>query len=147
MEAFEAYFKTTVFVAPVSNLVMATREAAKYDLVVFQQKYYALSETLRHLPVEAILPQLVSNKVITFRQKEDILAESKPRNKVAELLDGPIKTSLDVGIVELFRTLLCVMRQFDEACAVVANDTLADLASNLSDAGKEEFEKDKRNLT
>ena len=110
MEAFEACFKTTVFVVPVSNLVMATREAAKYDLVVFHQKYYALSETLRHLPVEAILPQLVSNKVIKFRQKEDILAESKPRNKVAELLDGPIKTSLDVGIVVLFRTLLCVMR-------------------------------------
>jgi len=74
---------------------------------VFKTYYARLCDAL---PVEGVLPQLVSSEVITIREMEDVLAERTSFRQACALLNGPIWRSISGGYPEAFVMLLCVLR-------------------------------------
>jgi len=74
---------------------------------VFKTYYARLCDAL---PVEEVLPQLVSSEVITIREMDDVLAERTTFRQARALLNGPIWRSISGGYPEVFITLLCVLR-------------------------------------
>jgi len=63
------------------------------------------------LPVEEVLPQLVSSEVITMLEIEDVLAERTTFRQAHALLNGPIWRSISGGYPEVFVMLLCVLHR------------------------------------
>ena len=61
------------------------------------------------LPVEEVLPHLVSNDVITIQEMDDVLAEKTTFRQARALLNGPIWGALSGGYPQAFFTLLCVL--------------------------------------
>ena len=60
-----------------------------------------LSEMLSPL-IDSMLPKLLSEKVITYEDKKNILVQQRGTCKVEALLDGTIKTSLNVDFPDSF---------------------------------------------
>jgi len=73
---------------------------------VFTTYYAKLCDAL---PVEEILPYLVSSELITVREMDDVLAEKTSFRKAQALLNGPIWRAISGGYPEAFVTLLCVL--------------------------------------
>lgn len=73
---------------------------------VFKTYYAKLCEAI---PVEEILPHLVSNEVITMREMDDVLAEKTVFRQTRALLNGPIWRAISGGHPQSFITLLYVM--------------------------------------
>jgi len=84
---------------------------------VFKTYYARLCDTL---PVEEVLPQLVSSEVITMREMEDVLAERTTFRQARALLNGPIWRSISGGYPEVFVALLCVL------CRIRSCETLCE---------------------
>ena len=74
---------------------------------VFKTYYARLCDAI---PVEEVLPHLVSNDVITVREMDDILVEKTTFRQARALLNGPIWRSISGGYPKVFVTLLCVLR-------------------------------------
>jgi len=101
---------------------------------VFTAYYARLSEVL---PIEDMLPDLVSNELITMEEMEDILAEKTSSNKARALLRGPVWRSIEVGCLITFTGLLCLMRSSpSQACVLLSKDICEKL--HISDKSVEE---------
>ena len=74
---------------------------------VFKTYYARLCDAI---PVEEVLPHLVSNDVITVREMDDILVEKTTFRQARALLNGPIWRSISGGYPKAFVTLLCMLR-------------------------------------
>ena len=74
---------------------------------VFKTYYARLCDAI---PVEEVLPHLVSSDVITVREMEDILVEKTTFRQARALLNGPILRAISGGYPKAFVTLLCVLR-------------------------------------
>ena len=74
---------------------------------VFKVYYARLCDVL---PVEEILPHLVSNDVITLPEMDDVLAEKTSFRQTRALLNGPIWRAISGGCPQAFITLLCALR-------------------------------------
>ena len=74
---------------------------------VFKTYYARLCDAI---PVEEVLPHLVSSDVITVREMEDILVEKTTFRQARALLNGPIWRAISGGYPKAFVTLLCVLR-------------------------------------
>ena len=74
---------------------------------VFKTYYARLCDAI---PVEEVLPHLVSNDVITVREMEDILVEKTTFRQARALLNEPIWRSISGGYPKVFVTLLYVLR-------------------------------------
>ena len=61
------------------------------------------------IPVEEMLPHLVSKEVITMREMEDILAEKTTFRQARALLNWPIWRAISGGYPQAFVTFLCVL--------------------------------------
>ena len=73
---------------------------------VFTAYYAMLCDSI---PVEEMLPHLVSNEVITMREMEDVLAEKTTFRQARALLNGPIWRAISGGYPQAFVTFLCVL--------------------------------------
>ena len=73
---------------------------------VFKAYYAKLCDSI---PVEEMLPHLVSNEVITMREMEDVLAEKTTFRQARVLLNGPIWRAISGGYPQAFVTFLCVL--------------------------------------
>ena len=73
---------------------------------VFKAYYAKLCD---NIPVEEMLPHLVSNEVITMREMEDVLAERTKFRQARALLNGPIWRAISGGYPQAFVTFLCVL--------------------------------------
>jgi len=90
---------------------------------VFQIYYARLCDTL---PVEEVLPQLVSSEVITMREMEDVLAEKTTFRQARALLNGPMWRSISGGYPEAFVTLLCVLHRI-RSCEALCEEICTNL--------------------
>ena len=96
---------------------------------VFQSYYATLARVLR---VDELLPDLVSNDLITMGEMEDILSEKGTTMKACALLMGPIWRSINGGYPDAFIKLLCIMQALpNKACAVLSREVCVKL--NISD--------------
>ena len=87
--------------------------------------YYA--KLCEALPVEQILPELVSNEVITLHEMEEILAEKTSIAKARVLLRHIFK-GISAGCPEVLSTLLSVMRHLnDHTCKALSKEMCARL--------------------
>ena len=94
------------------------------------QSYYAM--LARVLPVDELLPDLVSNDLITMEEMEDIMSEKGTTMKARALLMGPIWRSIRGGYPDAFIKLLCIMQVLpNKACAVLSREVCVKL--NISD--------------
>ena len=82
------------------------RDTERYQ-EVFTTYYATLCDAI---PVEEVLPHLVSNKMISLREMEDVLAEKTTFRQTRALLNGPIWRAISGGYPKAFVTLLCVLR-------------------------------------
>ena len=73
---------------------------------VFKAFYAKLCDSI---PVEEMLPHLVSNEVITMFEMEDVLAERTTFRQARALLNGPIWRAISGGYPQAFVTFLCVL--------------------------------------
>ena len=88
--------------------------------------YYA--RLCEALPVEEILPELVSNEVITVHEMEEILAEKTSIAKARALLNRHIFKGISAGCPEVLTTLLSVMRHLnDHTCKALSKEMCARL--------------------
>ena len=88
--------------------------------------YYA--RLCEALPVEEILPELVSNEVITLHEMEEILAEKTSIAKARALLNRHIFKGISAGCPEVLTTLLSVMCHLnDHTCKALAKEMCARL--------------------
>jgi len=72
------------------------------------QKYYA--KLCAILPVDDILPNLLSCEVVTMKEMDEIEAKETSSAKASALLRGPVWRAIDAGLPDTFVILLCVMR-------------------------------------
>ena len=80
------------------------------DIEQYQSVFTAYYATLcDSIPVEEMLPHLVSNEVITMREMEDVLAEKTTFRQARALLNGPIWRAISGGYPQAFVTFLCVL--------------------------------------
>jgi len=87
---------------------------------VFQSYYARLAQSL---PVEEILPDLVSNDLITIEEMQDILTEKKSSTKARSLLMGPLWRSINGGYPDTFIKVLCIMQRLpNEACTALSRE-------------------------
>lgn len=85
------------------------------------QTYY--SRMVGILPVEEILPDLVSNGLVTMEEMEEILTEKTSLGKSRSLLRGPIWRAINGGYPDSFIKMLCVMRLLqNKACATLSKE-------------------------
>ena len=83
--------------------------------------YYA--RLCEALPVEQILPELVSNGVITVHEMEEILAEKTSIAKAQVLLSKHIFKGISAGCLEVLTILLSVMcYSGNHACLVLSKE-------------------------
>ena len=103
---------------------------------VFKTYYARLCDAI---PVEEVLPHLVSNDVITVRQMDDILVEKTTFRQARTLLNGPIWKAISGGYPKAFVTLLCVLRSvrsceilYEEICSKLGISAEVIMMSNES---------------
>ena len=113
----------------------------KSDIERYQEVFTTYYATLCDaIPVEEVLPHLVSNKVITVREMEDVLAEKTTFRQARALLNGPIWRSISGGYPKAFVTLLCVLRSID-SCKALCEDigTKLNIAAEVMTSESREF--------
>ena len=87
------------------------------------QTYYA---RLCNIPVEEVMPHLVSNDVITIREMEDIRVEKTSLRRAEALLNGPIYRAIKVGYPKPFITFLYVLHSI-HGCKMLCEEICTDL--------------------
>ena len=85
--------------------------------------YYA---RLCNIPVEEVMPHLVSNDVITIREMEEILVEKTSLRQAQALLNGPIYRAIKVGYPKPFITFLYVLHSI-HGCKMLCEEICTDL--------------------
>ena len=90
---------------------------------VFKEYYARLCDVL---PIEEVLPHLVSNNVITIREMDDVLAEKTTFRQARALLNGPIWGAISGGYPQAFITLLCVLRPI-RSCETLCEEICTNL--------------------
>ena len=88
---------------------------------VFKTYYARLCDGI---PVEEVLPHLLSNDVITMREMDDILVEKTTFRQARALLNGPIWRSISGGYPKAFVTLvfvLCSVRNCEALCKEISS--------------------------
>ena len=91
---------------------------------VFKTYYARLCDAI---PVEEVLPHLVSNDVITVREMKDILVEKTTFRQARALLNGPIWRAISGGYPKAFVTLLCVLRSV-RSCETLCEEICSKLS-------------------
>ena len=91
---------------------------------VFKTYYARLCDAI---PVEEVLPHLVSNDVITVREMDDILVEKTTFRRARALLNGPIWRTISGGYPKAFVTLLCVLRSI-RSCETLCEEICSKLS-------------------
>ena len=105
------------------ELVQHNHDTVEYQKV-FKAYYAKLCDSI---PVEEMLPHLVSNEVITMREMENILAERTKFRQARALLNGPIWGAISGGYPQAFVTFLCVLH-FIRSCETVCEEICAKLS-------------------
>ena len=90
---------------------------------VFKEYYARLCDVL---PVEEVLPHLVSNNVITILEMDDVLTEKTTFRQARALLNGPIWGAISGGYPQAFITLLCVLRPI-RSCETLCEEICTNL--------------------
>jgi len=102
------------------------------------QHYYATLCSV--IPVNELLPSLVSNEVITMNEMLEIEAKETNQLKARTLLSGPVWRAIEGGFPDTFVRLLCVMRSLrirscvelcDEICMKlgITSEVITELSS------------------
>jgi len=92
---------------------------------VFRDYYQRLSSAL---PTTELLSSLLSTKVITMNQKEEIQAKETSSLRACTLLDGPIWSGINCGYPDTFIRLLCLMRlMHNPTCEKLSKEICVDL--------------------
>ena len=91
-------------------------DAERYQKV-FKVYYARMCDAL---PVEEVLPHLLSNDVITVREMDDVLAEKTPFRQARALLNGPIWRAISGGYPQAFITLLLVLHSI-RSCEILVS--------------------------
>ena len=90
---------------------------------VFKAYYARLCDSI---PVQILLPHLLSNDIITMQEMENILVERTAFGQAQALLNGPIWRAISGGYPKAFimfiRVLHCIHR-----CESLCNDICTDL--------------------
>ena len=73
---------------------------------VFKAYYARLCDSI---PVQILLPHLLSNDIITMQEMEDIRVERTTFCQAQALLNGPIWRAINGGYPKAFVMLLCVL--------------------------------------
>ena len=73
------------------------------------------------VPVEKVLPHLVSNEVITVREMEDVLTEKTAFRQARALLNGPIWRAINGGYPQSFVRFLCVLHSI-RSCQTLSKE-------------------------
>ena len=97
------------------------RETERYQKV-FKAYYARLCDCI---PVEEILPHLVSNETITVREMDDILVEKTAFRQAHALLNGPIWRAISGGCPKVFIAFLCALnsvRNCETLCEKICSD-------------------------
>ena len=94
---------------------------------VFKVYYARMCDAL---PVEEVLPHLVSNDVITIREMDDVLAEKTPFRQARALLNGPIWRAISGGYPQAFITLLLVLHSI-RSCEILCEEICTKLNHRL----------------
>ena len=103
---------------------------------IFQRYYAKLCEIL---PVEQILPYLVTKGVISFEDEEEIMAQATSWLKVRALL-MPIRKALFADITDPFWILLRIMQSSQHLAGTqLAADIIAEMTSETGDGTSREL--------
>ena len=96
------------------------------------KNYAKLCEVLSPV-IDNMLPKLLSEKVITYEDKKNILVQQTAGTCKAEaLLDGTIKTSLSVDYPDSFYKLLRVMKDTQSnVCIQLVESITGELPSDI----------------
>ena len=105
---------------------------------VFKTYYARLCDGI---PVEEVLPHLVSNDIITVREMEDILVEKTTFRQARALLNGPIWRAISGGYPKAFITFLYVLHSI-HGCKMLCEEICADLdiSTEVLSSESREFE-------
>ena len=96
---------------PTEAKLSANLQDQRRDIERYQEVFTAYYARLCNaMPVEEVLPHLVSAKVISLLEMEDVLAEKTTFRQTRALLNGPIWRAIGGGYSKAFVTLLCVLR-------------------------------------
>ena len=104
---------------------MASPNPCSVELEVMTKNYARLCEILSPV-IEDMLPKLISEKVITYENKKNILGKPTGTYKAEALLDDTIKTSLSVGYPDNFYKLLKVMKDTKSSACIQLVDSMID---------------------
>ena len=105
---------------------MAWPDPCSVELEVMTRNYAKLCEILSPV-IDGMLPKLLSEHVITYENKKNILAKPTGTCKAEALLDDVIKTSLSVGYPDSFYKLLRAMRDTQSnACIQLVDSMISD---------------------
>ena len=88
------------------------------ELVVFTKFFDKLAKIL---PVQNIAPQLISTRIITIGDEEEIASIARSLDKAVFVL-RKVAHSLEAGVTRSFLTLLTIMEEHHGDAAVVATD-------------------------
>ena len=80
------------------------------------------------LPVKNIMNQLISAKIITFDDSEEIKGLPREKDKASFVLNTVAK-SLQAGITDDFYSLLRIMKKYEGAVAKIATKLERDLSN------------------
>ena len=105
------------------DLVEHHRETEEYQKV-FKAYYATLCDSI---PVEEMLPHLVSNDVITMQEMEDVQAERTTSRQARALLNGPIYRAISGGYPQAFVTFLCVLHSI-RSCETLCEEICTKLS-------------------
>jgi len=94
------------------------------------------------LPVDDVLPNLLSCEVLTMKEMDEIEAKETSSAKASALLRGPVWRAIDAGLPDTFVILLCVMRTLrvrscrelsEELCSKldISGEVISELTSEL----------------
>ena len=105
---------------------------------VFKTYYARLCDCI---PVEEVLPHLVSNDVITVREMEDIRVEKTSLRQAQALLNGPIWRAIRVCYPKPFITFLYVLHSI-HGCKMLCEEMCTDLciSTEILSSESREFE-------
>ena len=123
------------------------------ELEVMTKNYAKLCEILSPV-IDSLLPKLLSEKVITYEDKKNILVQQTGTCRAEALLDGTIKTSLSVDYPDSFYKLLRAMKDTQSnVCIQLVESMIGELPSDMvtrfnlrSDEGKQEKSNDQGKL-
>lgn len=102
---------------------MASPDPCSVELEVMTRNYAKLCEILSPV-IDSMLPKLLSEEVITYEHKKDILARPTGTRKAETLLDDVIKPSLSVGYADSFYKLLRVMKDTQSNACIQLVDNM-----------------------